>query len=101
MQRQGVTFNLYKNNQFVEQTFPFDAIPRIIPADEFARLSKGLAQRVAALNAFLNDIYGEQKSLKTVSFRPILFLAARLISPAFTVALSLSRSEHTLVVWIW
>ncbi len=61
MQRQGITFNLYKDGQFVERTFPFDAIPRMIPAQEFARLSQGLAQRVTALNAFLNDIYGAQK----------------------------------------
>ncbi len=83
MQRQGVTFNLYKNNQFVEQTFPFDAIPRIIPADEFARLSKGLAQRVAALNAFLNDIYGEQKIIKDGIIPPDFVFSSKAYLPSF------------------
>lgn len=83
MQRQGVTFNLYKNNQFVEQTFPFDAIPRIIPADEFARLSKGLAQRVAALNAFLNDIYGEQKIIQAGIIPPDFVFGSKAYLPSF------------------
>jgi uncharacterized circularly permuted ATP-grasp superfamily protein len=83
MQRQGVTFNLYKDNQFIEQTFPFDAIPRIIPADEFARLSKGLAQRVGALNSFLNDIYGEQKIIKAGIIPPDFVFGSKAYLPAF------------------
>ncbi|MDR0222287.1 MAG: circularly permuted type 2 ATP-grasp protein [Oscillospiraceae bacterium] len=57
MMRYGVKFGVYKNNEFIEQLFPYDAIPRIIPAEEFAFLNKGLVQRVNALNCFLNDIY--------------------------------------------
>ncbi|WP_295254031.1 circularly permuted type 2 ATP-grasp protein [uncultured Catenibacterium sp.] len=44
-------------NEFKEQFFPFDAIPRIISKEEFNYLEKGLIQRVDALNAFLRDIY--------------------------------------------
>ena len=51
--RYGVRFGIYKNNEFHEQLFPFDAIPRVIPAEEFDFLEKGLIQRVKALNAFL------------------------------------------------
>ena len=58
--RYGVKFSIYKNNQFKEQLFPFDAIPRIIEADEFAYLERGLKQRARALNEFLNDIYGSK-----------------------------------------
>jgi uncharacterized circularly permuted ATP-grasp superfamily protein len=83
MQRQGVTFNLYKDNQFIEQTFPFDAIPRIIPADEFSRLSQGLAQRVAALNAFLNDIYSDQKIIKAGIIPPDFVFGSKAYLPAF------------------
>ncbi|MEP7007499.1 MAG: circularly permuted type 2 ATP-grasp protein, partial [Sphingomonas bacterium] len=43
---------------------PFDIVPRIFLADEWSRLSEGLIQRVEAINAFLNDIYGERKILK-------------------------------------
>ena len=62
--RYGVKFSIYKNNQFKEQLFPFDAIPRIIEADEFAYLERGLKQRARALNEFLNDIYGAKAIVK-------------------------------------
>ncbi len=62
--RFGVKFGIYKNNVFHEQLFPFDAIPRIITAEEFAEIEKGLTQRVNALNMFLYDIYHEQHIIK-------------------------------------
>ena len=58
--RYGVKFGIYKNNEFKEQLFPFDMIPRIIDKDEFTYLEKGLKQRVVALNCFINDIYGDK-----------------------------------------
>jgi len=61
MSRYGVKFGIYKNGEFIEQLFPYDAIPRIISHDEFALLDKGLVQRVDALNCFLKDIYSEAK----------------------------------------
>ena len=62
--RYGVRFGIYKNGNFKEQLFPFDAIPRVIPADQFAIIEKGLIQRVKALNCFLQDVYGEKKIIK-------------------------------------
>ena len=62
--RYGVKFGIYKNNTFKEQLFPFDSIPRIIKADEFAVLEKGLKQRVVALNLFLKDIYSKKSIVK-------------------------------------
>lgn len=62
--RYGVKFGIYKNNTFKEQLFPFDTVPRIIEADEFDFLEKGLKQRVVALNLFLKDIYSEKKIVK-------------------------------------
>lgn len=61
MERYGVRFGVYKNGVFNEQIFPFDAIPRQIPAKEWEMLEKGLIQRVKALNMFLYDIYHEKK----------------------------------------
>lgn len=60
----GITFNVYSDNRGVEKTLPFDLIPRIVAADEWARLDAGLKQRVMALNLFINDLYHEQKILK-------------------------------------
>lgn len=62
--RYGVKFGIYKNNTFKEQLFPFDMIPRVIHQKEFDYLERGLKQRVAALNAFIKDIYGEKKIIK-------------------------------------
>lgn len=64
MARYGVKFGIYKNKEFHEQLFPFDPLPRVIPAEEFQYLEKGLIQRVDALNCFLADLYGEKKIVK-------------------------------------
>lgn len=64
--RYGVKFGIYKNNTFKEQLFPFDTVPRIIEADEFDYLEKGLKQRVVALNLFLKDIYSHISGIDLV-----------------------------------
>ena len=58
--RYGVKFGLYKNGTFQERLFPFDPLPRVITAQEFETLNKGLVQRVNALNLFLKDVYGQK-----------------------------------------
>jgi uncharacterized circularly permuted ATP-grasp superfamily protein len=60
----GITFNVYGDSAGTERIFPFDLIPRIIPAEEWDRIERGLAQRIHALNLFIDDIYHEQKILK-------------------------------------
>ena len=62
--RQGVTFNVYGDSRGTERIFPFDLVPRIIPAKEWDYLERGLIQRMTALNLFLHDIYHEQRILK-------------------------------------
>ncbi len=62
--RYGVKFGIYKNNEFKEQLFPFDMIPRVIGGEEFDTLEKGLKQRVMALNLFIKDIYEDKKIIK-------------------------------------
>jgi len=57
--RMGVTFNVYSNESGSERIFPFDPVPRIIPAAVWAEIEAGLIQRVRALNLFLADVYGE------------------------------------------
>jgi uncharacterized circularly permuted ATP-grasp superfamily protein len=56
---QGVTFSVYKDARGTEKIFPFCLIPRLISAADWARLEKGLAQRLAALGMFLDDVYGD------------------------------------------
>ena len=61
---QGITFAVYGDNRGVEKTMPFDLVPRIVPADEWTQIEKGLAQRLTALNMFCQDIYHEQRILR-------------------------------------
>ena len=66
--RVGITFAVYgdkdEDGAGTERLIPFDLIPRIIPAHEWAVLEKGLVQRVSVLNRFLHDVYHEQEILK-------------------------------------
>jgi uncharacterized circularly permuted ATP-grasp superfamily protein len=60
---QGITFTVYGAESATERIIPTDLFPRIIPASEWATIETGLIQRLTALNAFLADIYGDQKIL--------------------------------------
>ena len=60
----GITFAVYGDTEAAERIIPFDIVPRVFLAGEWQRLSEGLVQRVEAINAFLEDIYGERRILK-------------------------------------
>ena len=60
----GITFNVYGESAGTEKIFPFDLVPRIVPAAEWTRIERGLKQRIRALNLFIDDLYHEQKILK-------------------------------------
>jgi uncharacterized circularly permuted ATP-grasp superfamily protein len=62
--RTGITFNVYGQAEADERLIPFDIVPRIISAREWARLTRGIEQRVRAINAFLHDIYHRQEILR-------------------------------------
>jgi uncharacterized circularly permuted ATP-grasp superfamily protein len=62
--RVGITFAVYGENETSERLIPFDIIPRLLTKSEWSFLERGLKQRVAALNAFLADIYGPQECIK-------------------------------------
>ncbi|OWU68892.1 hypothetical protein ATO2_10760 [Roseovarius sp. 22II1-1F6A] len=62
--RTGITFNVYGAKEADERLIPFDIVPRIISAREWAKLTRGIEQRVRAINAFLHDIYHRQEILR-------------------------------------
>jgi uncharacterized circularly permuted ATP-grasp superfamily protein len=76
-QAQGITFAVNQDPGGSEKTMPFDLIPRIVLADEWTRIERGLEQRVRALNLFLHDIYHEQKILRTDLIPAELVLGAK------------------------
>jgi uncharacterized circularly permuted ATP-grasp superfamily protein len=61
---QGITFTVYSSDEGTEKIMPYDLLPRIITAKEWASIEKGLTQRIVALNLFLKDIYHEGKILR-------------------------------------
>src|SRR5687767_15589655 len=63
LMNQGITFTVYGEKEGLERIFPFDFVPRIIPAAEWKLVQDGLVQRITTLNLFLLDIYGDQKCL--------------------------------------
>ncbi len=61
----GVTFTVYsEGEQGAERILPFDPIPRILPAEEWAIVESGLRQRIRALNMFVHDVYHAQEILR-------------------------------------
>jgi uncharacterized circularly permuted ATP-grasp superfamily protein len=60
----GVTFSVYSDGRGVERIFPFDPIPRVIGAQEWKQVARGLEQRITALNFYLADIYGDQRIIR-------------------------------------
>jgi uncharacterized circularly permuted ATP-grasp superfamily protein len=61
---QGITFTVYGRDEGTERIFPYDPVPRIVTASEWATVERGLTQRITALNLFLKDIYNEGRILK-------------------------------------
>ncbi|GAB3402122.1 circularly permuted type 2 ATP-grasp protein [Flindersiella endophytica] len=50
----GVTF-AYDGE---ERPFPVDIVPRVLTGQEWSRVERGVQQRIRALEAFLEDVYG-------------------------------------------
>jgi uncharacterized circularly permuted ATP-grasp superfamily protein len=74
---QGITFTVYSQAEGTERIFPFDLIPRVIPHGEWDILEKGLVQRVSALNAFLQDVYHDQRIVRDGKVPADLVFGAR------------------------
>jgi uncharacterized circularly permuted ATP-grasp superfamily protein len=75
--RQGITFNVYGDSEGGERIFPFDLMPRVVPAREWKTIEAGLVQRITALNLFLHDVYHEQKIVKDGVVPAYYVLSAR------------------------
>jgi uncharacterized circularly permuted ATP-grasp superfamily protein len=74
---QGVTFSVYSDDRGTEKIFPFCLMPRLISGDDWARLERGLTQRLQALEAFLDDVYGPQRILTEKVIPADLVLGAK------------------------
>ncbi len=59
----GIFFTIYTEGENIDRAWPFDIIPRVIPAQQWDKVSRGLVQRSRALNCFIDDVYNKQKIL--------------------------------------
>ncbi len=60
-----VTFNTYQDEAGRENILPFDPLPRIIDAETWDQIGRGLRQRIRLWNEFLRDIHDSQEVLRT------------------------------------
>ena len=83
----GITFNVYGDEAGTERIFPFDIVPRIVDAADWAYLEAGLKQRITALNLFIDDIYHGRKIIKDgVVPEQVIDSAASLLAPCAGLA---------------
>lgn len=78
----GITFSVYGDAAGTEKIFPFDIIPRVIPASDWRVIERGLTQRVRALNLFIDDVYGERRIIKAGVVPESLITSAASYLPA-------------------
>ena len=86
----GITFAVYGEEESAERIIPFDIVPRVFTAPEWARLKDGLIQRTEAINAFLRDVYGPRHILNDGVLPPELVLA----NPQFRGHLAGQKPPH-------
>jgi len=60
----GIAFTVYSEGENIDRAWPFDIVPRVMAASEWLRVERGLKQRLAALNMFINDLYNEQRVIR-------------------------------------
>ncbi len=61
---EGITFTVYGDEEADERIIPIDCVPRVMSGTEWREIKIGLTQRVAALNQFLEDVYGESRIIE-------------------------------------
>ena len=77
----GITFTVYSDGRGIDRAWPFDIIPRVIAANEWREIERGLVQRLDAINRFIDDLYHDQRIVadgvfpaellaESVNFRP-------------------------------
>ncbi len=77
----GISFTVYSEGQNIDRAWPFDIVPRVIAAREWATIELGLRQRLTALNHFIDDIYGDQKIIKNKVFPAEVLAQSRNFRP--------------------
>ena len=94
--RIGITFALDGENEGRERLIPFDVIPRILSAEEWDLLRRGLEQRVNAINVFLKDIYSRREILRAAIVPEELVFE----NPVFRPEMNWQKVPHDIYIHI-
>jgi uncharacterized circularly permuted ATP-grasp superfamily protein len=86
----GITFAVYGDEAAAERIIPFDILPRIFSAQEWTKLTAGLEQRVRAINAFIDDVYGRRRILDDKVIPADIVLS----NPQLVVAVAGAKPPH-------
>ncbi len=86
----GITFSVYGDEEAAERIIPFDIIPRIFSAAEWEKLSAGLEQRVRAINAFIDDVYGARRIIADGVIPADIVLG----NPQYCIPVAGARAPH-------
>jgi len=96
----GITFTVYSDGENIDRAWPFDVVPRLIAGSEWEQVERGLAQRLRALNMFIDDVYNDRRIVAdsvfpgellddSVNYRP----ECQGVSPKFGVWAHISGSD--------
>ena len=66
----GITFTIYSDAQTIDRILPFDVLPRILSAEEWRHIERGIVQRITAINLLLHDVYHDSTCCATAWSRP-------------------------------
>jgi uncharacterized circularly permuted ATP-grasp superfamily protein len=94
--RTGITFSVYGETDANERLIPFDVVPRILAASEWTTLSRGLEQRIKALNAYIKDVYGKREVLRAGIVPEDLVFQ----NPVFRPEMNAQRVPHDIYVFV-
>jgi len=82
IKEQGITFRVYTETEgSIDRAWPLDVLPRVMAASEWRRIEAGLAQRVRALNLFIDDLYHGQRIVHDGVFPAGLLAKSRNFRP--------------------
>ena len=68
----GITFTIYSDARTIDRILPFDVLPRVLSAEEWRHIERGIVQRITALNLLLDDIYHDQQYRQSPAGDPLV-----------------------------
>ncbi|MFG0295165.1 MAG: circularly permuted type 2 ATP-grasp protein [Maioricimonas sp. JB045] len=79
----GITYNAHGDVPGDSRPWELDAVPLVLPAEEWREITEALAQRAAVMDHILRDLFGPQKLIRDGFLPPELLFAHPGYHPAY------------------